>query len=258
MYSLLIVDDEISIIDGLKAMINWSHFSIDEIYIATTFTQAIDIAVQFDPNIAIVDIKINDKWGYDLVNKLTQIGLGTKFIMMSGYDDFNYVRQSLIAGAKDYLLKPLNCSEIERIIKRIIVDDLGGEIDNLPINQKKIDPILGIEYSKFSKLTNRVLVIIKSEYDNNINLISVAELFKMNSRYIGQVFLSETNMKFSEYVLAYRMMMARSLIENSNAKISYIAKRVGYTNTNYFYLHFKSYYNLSPNELRDQNKKNII
>lgn len=193
---------------------------------------------------------INDKWGYDLINRLKQIGLDTKFVMMSGYDNFEYVRQSLLAGAKEYLLKPINSSELERIIKRIIVDDLGGEIKDIPINEKNIDPILGVDYSNYSKLTNRMLVIIKSEYDKNINLLSVAETFKMNSRYIGQVFLAETNMKFSEYLLAYRMKIARELIENSDAKISYISKRTGYSNLNYFYMHFKAFYRLSPSELR--------
>lgn len=256
MYSLLIIDDEPNIIDGIKAMMNWEHYNIARIFDACNYYDAIHKAIDIQPDIAIVDIRIDDKWGYHLVNKLHQLELKTKFIMISGYDNFEYVHESLLAGAKDYLLKPINCCELDRIIKRIITDDLGGNVKNIPINVKNLDPILNREYSTFSKLTNRVLVMIHCEYDKNINLISVADIFKMNSRYIGQVFLSETRMKFSEYLLAYRMHMARTFIENSDAKISYIAHKVGYTNTNYFYQHFKSYYQLSPSDLRLLDIKN--
>lgn len=252
MYSLLIIDDEPHIIEGVKAMMNWEHYNISRIYHATNYHDGIEKAIEYQTDIAIVDIKIDDKWGYHLVNALKQIDIKTNFIMMSGYDNFEYIHESLLAGAKDYLLKPINCDELDRIIKRIIIEDLGGEIKNIPIDEKNIDPILNIEYKNFSKLTNRMLVIIHCEYDKNINLISVADLFKMNSRYIGQVFLSETRMKFSEYLLAYRMHMARKIIENSDAKITYIAHKVGYSNTSYFYQHFKSYYMLSPSDLRQE------
>lgn len=256
MYSLLIVDDEPHIIEGVKAIMNWQHYKVTRIFEATNFYDAVEKAMEVQPDIAIIDIRIEEKWGYDLVNTLKNIDLKTSFIMMSGYDNFEYVHQSLLAGAKDYLLKPINYSELDRIVKRIIVENLGGEVINIPINEKNIDPILQKEYSNFSKLTNRVLIIIHSEYDKNINLITVADIFKMNNRYIGQVFLSETKMKFSEYLLSYRMYMARTMIENSDAKISYIAHRVGYTNTSYFYQHFKSYYRLSPSDLRQQNNIN--
>lgn len=257
MYSLLIVDDETHIIEGVKAMMDWKHYKITRIFDATNFHDAVEKAMELQPDIAIVDIRIEESWGYDLVNTLKQIGLKTSFIMMSGYDNFKYIHESLLAGAKDYLLKPINYAELDRITKRIIVEDLGGEIDSVPVNEKNIDPIIKKEYREISKLTNRVLIMIHSEYDKNINLLTVADIFKMNSRYIGQVFLSETKMKFSEYLLAYRMYMARTLIENSDAKISYIAHRVGYTNTSYFYQHFKSYYQLSPSDLRQQNNTNL-
>ncbi|MGV2685805.1 helix-turn-helix domain-containing protein, partial [Clostridium perfringens] len=88
------------------------------------------------------------------------------------------------------------------------------------------------------------------EYAQNITLKSVAERFQMNSTYLGQLFLKETAMKFSEYLMAYRMLLAQERIQSTDEKISYIAFSVGYNNLNYFYTHFHSFFEKSPSELR--------
>ena len=46
------------------------------------------------------------------------------------------------------------------------------------------------------------------------------------------------------------MLMARNLIVNTKEKISAIASSVGYSQLNNFYVHFKSYFNVSPSSLR--------
>ena len=72
----------------------------------------------------------------------------------------------------------------------------------------------------------------------------------MNPTYLGQIFIKETNMKFTEYLMAYRMYVAREKIMNTDDKISEVASLVGYTNMNYFHQHFHSYYGISPLKMR--------
>ena len=72
----------------------------------------------------------------------------------------------------------------------------------------------------------------------------------MSSKYIGRVFLRDTGMKFSEYLMAYRMMEARKLIVSTTEKISNIANMVGYAQLNNFYIHFKNYFGVSPSVMR--------
>lgn len=61
MYSLLIVDDEHHIIDGLKVMVEWKAYGITIIHTAVSFHDAVERAVEVKPDIALVDVKINDK-----------------------------------------------------------------------------------------------------------------------------------------------------------------------------------------------------
>lgn len=72
----------------------------------------------------------------------------------------------------------------------------------------------------------------------------------MNATYLGQIFIKETDMKFSEYLMAYRMYVARERILNTDDKISSVAAEVGYSNMNYFYQHFHNYYDSTPSEMR--------
>lgn len=96
-------------------------------------------------------------------------------------------------------------------------------------SQPELDPVLQVEYSKFSKITNKIILIVKSNYRSSQSLTNIAEIFNMSSKYIGRIFLKDTGIKFSEYLTAYRMIQARKLIENTQEKISVIANMVGYS-----------------------------
>ena len=72
----------------------------------------------------------------------------------------------------------------------------------------------------------------------------------MSSKYIGRIFLQDTGMKYSEYLMAYRMLEAKRLIINTREKISVIAGMVGYTQLNNFYTQFRNYFGVSPSSLR--------
>jgi AraC-like DNA-binding protein len=72
----------------------------------------------------------------------------------------------------------------------------------------------------------------------------------MSSKYIGRIFLKDTGMKYSEYLMAYRLLEAKRLIINTNEKISVIAGMVGYSQLNNFYTQFRNYFGVSPSSLR--------
>jgi two-component system response regulator YesN len=255
MYRLLIVDDEPKIIEGIKLMLNWKALDVNQIITATSYTDAIHKAMEYKPHIGILDVCIDDARGYDMIETLNAFSLPTKYIMVSGYDEFEFARRAIHAGAKDYLMKPISQTELRRAVEKIIVDDFNGSINSDIFKEESIDPVLCIPYSSLSNLTGKVIVMVKGEYSKNINLKIIADKFKMNSSYLGQIFLKETNLKFSEYLMVYRLIQAREKIENTSEKIYNIAHQVGYSNINYFYTHFHSYFGVSPSDLRNIEEK---
>lgn len=252
MYKLLIVDDEPQILEGIKRTLDWDQYGFHQIETSGNKEDAIHKAVELIPDIAIFDICIGKDRGYDIIHKLNEFRLPTQYIIMSGYSEFEYAQEAIRCGVKDYLLKPVERTKLQSVIEKLIVEELNGTLDGINRQDQNVDPVLGIEYECLSKLINRILMIVKAEYDQNITLKSVAERFRMNSTYLGQLFLKEAHMKFSDYLMAYRMLHAKELIQMSNEKISNIAMAVGYPNLNYFYTQFQGYFGKSPTELRNQ------
>lgn len=105
-------------------------------------------------------------------------------------------------------------------------------------------------YKGFSNITNKMILMVKNDYGANLSLTSISEKFNMSSKYIGRVFLNDTGLKFSEYLMVYRMQTARYMVENTREKISFIISQVGYSQQNNFYVHFKRLFGVSPGDLR--------
>ena len=68
--------------------------------------------------------------------------------------------------------------QVQQVIEKIIVEDLGGSIGNRNGESLNQDPVLGVSYGGLSKLVNRILLMIRTEYAQNITLKSVAERFR--------------------------------------------------------------------------------
>ena len=251
MYRLLVVDDEKDIRENIQYLIDWSRYGISQIETAATYEEAVNKALDIRPHIILMDVKLEGgRWGYELVEHLRASGLKAVCCMISGYDEFTYVQRSMQASAKDYLLKPINERELERFVERAIVEELKGSLPQQQVDPPDVDPVLKVEYGTLSKITNKIIMIVKGNYRSSLSLMSIGEMFCMSSKYIGRIFLQDTGMKFSEYLMAYRMVQAKKLIETTGDKIVVIAGQVGYTQLNNFYVHFKEYYGFSPKALR--------
>lgn len=251
MYRLLVVDDERDIRENIQYLIDWGRYGINQIEMAATYEEAVNKALDIRPHIILMDVKLGDgRWGYELVEHLRASGLKAVCCMISGYDEFTYVQRSMQAAAKDYLLKPINEKELERFVERAIVEELKGKLPQRQVDPPDVDPVLKVEYGTLSRITNKIIMIVKGNYRSSLSLMGIGEMFCMSSKYIGRIFLQDTGMRFSEYLMAYRMVQAKKLIETTGDKIVVIAGRVGYTQLNNFYVHFKEYYGFSPKALR--------
>ncbi len=250
MYRLLIVDDEKDICENIKLLLDWSRFNIGAVYTATSFERAVDIALDVKPDLVLVDVNLGGHLGYELIARLREMGLTASFCMISGYDDFFYVQRSMKAGARDYLLKPINTRDLETYLTKAIVSELGGTLPEQKQSAAQIDEVSNRPYHDFSNITNKVILIIKNDCGANLSLAVIGDMFNMSSKYIGRVFLKDTGLKFTEYLMVYRMYTAKRLIETTQERISDIVVKVGYSQPNNFYVHFNRLFGYSPNVLR--------
>lgn len=105
MYKVLIVDDYYYVREDIKCMLNWEQYGFMCTYTASNGKEALDICMAVDPDIVITDICMPVMDGIELINNLKANDLKAVVIVLSCFDDFNFVKSAMRNGAVDYILK---------------------------------------------------------------------------------------------------------------------------------------------------------
>lgn len=95
-----------------------------------------------------------------------------------------------------------------------------------------------------------ILQYIRHNYQENLKLGTIAELFGYNSSYLGKVFSKATGKNFNSYIDEVRIENSKKLLLDHDYKVYEISQLVGYTNVDYFHKKFKKYVGMSPAEYR--------
>ncbi|WP_416147491.1 response regulator transcription factor [Salipaludibacillus sp. HK11] len=122
MMNLLIVDDEPVICEGLQKTIAWEDIGVAVVGIASNGREAIEIIKEHPIDIVLTDVSMPEMDGLALAEYLSDEHDHINIIMFSGYDEFEYARQSFRLGVEDYLLKPVNIDELIALVSRIKQD----------------------------------------------------------------------------------------------------------------------------------------
>ncbi len=105
MTKVLIADDELLPRIGLKSLLDWGQYGYAVIGECEDGQSALEAIREKQPDIVITDMKMPVIDGVELIRRVKQERIPCKFIVLSGYDDFDFVREALLLGAEDYLLK---------------------------------------------------------------------------------------------------------------------------------------------------------
>ncbi|WP_020618086.1 response regulator [Paenibacillus daejeonensis] len=120
---MLVVDDEPVICQGLRMTIDWASIGIEVVGEAYDGEQALEIVEEQHVDLLISDIRMEGMNGLQLAEQLKESHPNTQIIILSGYEDFEYARQSVRLGVFDYLLKPVDIDALVEVVKRV-----AGEI----------------------------------------------------------------------------------------------------------------------------------
>lgn len=97
-----------------------------------------------------------------------------------------------------------------------------------------------------------ILQYIRHNYQEDLRLGSIAELFGYNSSYLGKVFTKTVGKNFNSYIDEVRIENSKRLLTDENFKVYEIAQFVGYANVDYFHKKFRKYVGMSPAEYRKE------
>lgn len=115
---ILVVEDEVKIRKGISNLIgrHTEHTVIGE---AKNGVEGYEMALRYQPDVVITDIRMPKMDGLVMMRKLQESGGSWHFVILSGYSEFEYAKQALRCGAEDYLLKPLAPEDVTTLLSSI-------------------------------------------------------------------------------------------------------------------------------------------
>ncbi|MFA9557863.1 response regulator [Evansella sp. AB-rgal1] len=127
MKSILIVDDDHTVINGLLEHVPWGQLGLVIQDTANDGQEAIEKIRKKQPDIVITDIYMPKINGLELIKKIHTEFPTINMIIHSGYDDFDNAREAMKYGVKHFLLKPAIVSEIQTVLNEIVKEILVKE-----------------------------------------------------------------------------------------------------------------------------------
>lgn len=118
-FSIILADDEQQILFGMKNGIDWESLGFSVVGTAQNGKEALELIEEYHPDLLISDIKMPFMDGLELSKILHDNYINTKIILFSGWDDFEYARTAISYGVSQYLMKPIDYDEMQKLLTNI-------------------------------------------------------------------------------------------------------------------------------------------
>lgn len=119
MYSILLVEDEELELETLRDYIDWESLECSPVYAVHSARRALEVILEQKPDIVITDIQMPGMTGLELAEKIREMGMQQKVVLLTGYDRYDYVKKAMEVEAADYILKPFTEESIGEVITRV-------------------------------------------------------------------------------------------------------------------------------------------
>ena len=233
----IIIDDEPLVHSHLAHLLDWNSLGYELVAEGYNGLEGERLIQKYQPDLVLTDVVMPGKNGMDMIRDL-QGKTEARFIVLSGYQDFQYVRQALLMNVTDYVLKPVTEQDLTLAIRRAESRQTDAAMPPAHDNRVVAQILqLALEHMADSNLTLKRLC---NDY-----------LF-MNENYISRLFQRQTGEKFNLYMTRCRMEAAKEmLIKHPDCTIGAVAQRVGFdADGKYFSEVFRKYTGMTPGAYR--------
>ncbi len=117
MIKFLIVDDEPDVVDSVSELFTLRNYNV---ITATSGTKALEMVKKENPNIIILDIRMPDISGMDVLKEVKKNYPKIRVIMLTGVEDESTKNMAMGLGASGYLTKPYSYSELLDMSRKLI------------------------------------------------------------------------------------------------------------------------------------------
>jgi len=165
MKTVLIVEDEKMIRQGIKTMIQRSGIPVEVIMECNNGIMALEILKSQEVDVMFTDIRMPKMSGIELVTAIQDLPHKPLIAVISGYDDFSYAVEMLRLGVKEYILKPVDREKITDVLTK-----LEAEVQRTKVNAKD-NRSIGHQQLKYlvmnENITQSEIDVLVNTYENS-------------------------------------------------------------------------------------------
>ena len=243
-YSIMIVEDEYLVRQGISSLVNFKKFNMQVIGEAENGLEAWEKIQAECPDIILTDINMPQMNGIKLAQLAREQYSQLHIIFLTGYDDFDYALSAVKLGADDYLLKPFSREDVEAMLIKV-KEKLDREKKQQQVHEL-------VEKAEFSDLEQAIHDRLA---DTELSLKSLSFQLGFNSSYLSVLIKKELGLPFQDYLIQERMKRAKLLLLTTDLKVYEIAEQVGFEDMNYFSQRFKQIVGVTPRQFKKGDSK---
>jgi two-component system, response regulator YesN len=118
-YKVIIVEDEKYIREGIKVSADWKQLGFEMVGEAADGDEGFQLALNIKPDVVLADVRMPGMNGLKMAKEILKNLPDTKIIIISGYSDYEYLRESIKLQLFDYIIKPIHENELQDLLLKI-------------------------------------------------------------------------------------------------------------------------------------------
>ena len=247
MYKILLVDDEPAILEKEKAVIRSCDCGFEVTAEAYSVAQAIQMFDQIEPDLVISDIRMPVQSGVELIKYIYEKkDSNTVCVVVSGYSEFEYVHDSFVYGAMDYMLKPIEAERLTEILLRA----------KTLLEKVKRDQPAAEMTSGSTKLYNNICQYVEKNLSGDNSALQICSEFGISQSQLSRLFKKKSDLSYNEFLTDLRIRKAKEMLENdADVYVGEVAALVGFQDQYYFSKVFKKVTGETPRDYRNRKGK---
>lgn len=219
MIRTVIADDEVAVVSIIKYFVEKENLPLDIVGVAHRGDEAVELIKEKKPQLVFLDIQMPILDGFGVMEKIEE----SNIIIITAYESFQYAQRAMRLGAKDIILKPIEYKQLNQSINRV----------------------MGWKFTS-NNTVNEILQYIHNNYNQKIDLKTIASKLYMTPDYLSRIFKTHMGMTIIKYIHKVRINKSIEILGNEKSSVKEVALEVGYDNLNNFYKHFKDITGQTP------------
>lgn len=254
MIRVVIVEDEDIIRMGLVKTFNWAGMGAEVVGEAADGREGLEVVRDTKPDLVLTDIRMPRLDGLAMAEQLRQEFPALKLVFLTSYAEFEYAQQAVRLGAEDYLLKPVDEVQVQKLVARIIEAAQAEERSKAEIWEQLglVDWQDALAHQGLNPHVRKVLETIEQSYQERLSIEELANELAVSPSYLSRKLKEATGHTFVGLLARYRLQEAVKLLALGSYRVYEVAEHTGFGEYKNFCQIFKKYLAVSPKKFMQE------